>query len=128
MKPDDHAGGDLRRKAEAHLSDCGSDPAALEKGEIGDQDSRTLVHELRVHQIELEMQNEELKRAKLETESALAKYSNLYDFAPLGLFTLDEHKIIREVNLAGAKLLGAKRSYILNRRFELFIVLEDRPT
>ncbi len=116
---------DLRQKAESKLEDGGSNSESLEEKEIGDP--KVLVHELQVHQIELEMQNEELKAAKLETEFALAKYSDLYDFAPLGLFTLDEHKIIREVNLAGAKLLGAERRYLLNRLFELFIVKKDRP-
>ncbi len=66
--------------------------------------------------------------AKLETESALKKYTDLYDFAPLGLFTLDEHRSISEINLAGAGLLGVERHYLLNRRFDLFVVLEDRPT
>ncbi len=117
---------DLRQKAEFMLKSKGSDSESLEEMDIGD--TRRLVHELQVHQIELEMQNEELKRAKLETELALAKYSDLYDFAPLGLFTLDEHMLIREVNLAGAKLLGMDRRYLLNKLFELFIVPKDRPT
>ena len=81
---------------------------------------------LKVHQIELEMQNEELERAKLDTEDALAKYSNLFDFAPIGLFALDMHGLIKEVNLTGAKLLGSERSGLINRRFQLFVALEDR--
>jgi PAS domain S-box-containing protein len=118
----------LRRKAEELLNDSERDLAASEEVEIGDQDPRKLVHELQVHQIELEMQNEELIGAKLETEAALKKYTDLYDFAPLGLFTLDEHKLISEINLAGAGLLGVERHYLLNRRFDLFVVFEDRPT
>jgi PAS domain S-box-containing protein len=128
MKPDENAGGDLRRKAEDRLNNSESDSADLDEVEIEDQDPRKLVHELQVHQIELEMQNEELNRAKLETEVALKKYTDLYDFAPLGLFTLDENKLIREVNFAGSELLGMERRRLLNRRFELFVVLEDRPT
>ena len=85
-----------------------------------------LVHELQVHQIELEMQNEELKRAKLETEDALAKYSDLYDFAPIGLFAIDLQGLIREVNLAGAALLGIERRNLMNRHFRLFVAPKDR--
>ncbi len=97
---------------------------SFEEREIGD--FRALVHELQVHQIELEMQNEELKRSKLETEVALEKYSNLYDFAPLGLLALDEHRLIHEINLAGAKLLGVERRYLSNMPFIFFIVPGDR--
>ena len=63
------------------------------------------------------MQNEELKLAKLETEDALAKYSDLYDFAPIGLFALDEQGQIQEVNLAGAKLLGVERRNLIKKEF-----------
>lgn len=59
------------------------------------------------------MQNEELKRAKLETEDALAKYSDLYDFAPIGLFFIDVQGLIQEVNLAGASLLGTERRNLM---------------
>ena len=102
-----------------------SDPAGFE-GE--GKDARALVHELQVHQIELEMQNEELKLAKLETENALMKYSDLYDFAPIGLFAFDAQGLIQEVNLAGAKLLGMERRSLMNgRHFQLFVAPKDRP-
>ena len=81
---------DLRRKAEDLLNDRGSDTTASKVA--GAEDALALVHELQVHQIELEMQNEELKRAKIESDVALTKYSNLYDFAPMGLFTIDKGK------------------------------------
>jgi PAS domain S-box-containing protein len=126
MKPDQDSGNDLRHKAEERLSGCESGSGTSEKIEIGDP--LALVQELQVHQVELEMQNEELKRAKLETEDALAKYSKLYDFAPLGLFTLDKDKLILEVNLAGAKLLGMERRYLLNKLFELFVAPKDHKT
>lgn len=90
-------------------------------------DTMALVHELRVHQIELEMQNEELKRAKLETEDALTKYYDLYDFAPIGLFTIDLQGWIKEVNLAGAELLGVERRNLMKNRFRLFVEPNDRP-
>ncbi len=114
--------GDLRHQAGARLKDGRSDPASS-KGE----DAQALVHELQVHQIELEMQNEELKRAKLETEDALTKYSDLYDFAPIGLFAFDLQGLIQEVNLAGAKLLGEERRNLMNRRFQMFVSPKDRP-
>ncbi len=117
---------DLRRQAEERLkggrsnTDCSTD---------GDgRDALSLVHELQVHQIELEMQNDELKRSKLETEDALMKYSDLYDFAPIGLFTLDSQGLIREVNLAGAALLGRVRCNLLNWNFRLFVASKDRPS
>ncbi len=118
--------GDLRRQAEKRLKNGRSDQPDSTKDE--GKDSRALVHELQVHQIELEMQNEELKRAKLEVEDALTKYYELYDFAPLGLFTFNERGLILEVNLAGATLLGWERRSLLNRRFEAFVAPGDRPS
>ena len=121
-----NSGNDLRRLAEAHLKDRRSnlDSSATEKR----RDALALVHELQVHQIELEMQNEELKLAKLETEDVLAKYSDLYDFAPMGLFAFDEQGKIQEINLAGAKLLGAERRKLISRHFQQFVAPKDRPS
>jgi two-component system, chemotaxis family, sensor kinase Cph1 len=68
-----------------------------------------IVHELRVHQIELEIQNEELREAQIKLEDSRRKYFELYNFAPVGYFTLDEKGIILDVNLAGAGLLGVER-------------------
>ncbi len=117
--------GDLRHKAEVHLMGSRSDLRGFE-GE--GKDARALVHELQVHQIELEIQNEELKLAKLETENALMKYSDLYDFAPIALFSFDAQGLIQEVNLAGAKLLGTERRSLMNgRHFRLSIAPRDHP-
>ena len=74
------------------------------------------------------MQNEELKRARLEAEDALMKYSDLYDFAPIGLFTIDAQGLIQELNLAGATLLGKERSKLLNGPFWRFVAPKDRPS
>jgi len=68
-----------------------------------------LLHEFEVHQIELEMQNEELRQARVKMEALLGKYSDLYDFAPVGYFNLDHEGIIRAVNLTGAGFLEYER-------------------
>ena len=106
---------ELRRRAEARLSEKGT---AADRP-IKEADLQRLLHELQVHQIELEMQNEELQRAHAEVETLLMKYTALYDFAPTGYFTLDREGTIRGLNLAGASLLGTERSKLLNRRFDL---------
>ena len=80
-------------------------------------DTAQLVHELQVHQIELEMQNEELQNAYDAVEALRDRYADIYDFAPVGYFTLDARGIILQVNLAGAILLGIKRSQIGRCRF-----------
>ncbi|OGU13060.1 MAG: hypothetical protein A2076_07210 [Geobacteraceae bacterium GWC2_53_11] len=93
---------------------------------LSKEGTRKLVHELEVHQIELEMQNEELFRARNEAEAALKKYTDLYDFAPIGYLTLDNTGTIHAVNLSGATLLGVERSKLIGRHFGLFITVEDR--
>jgi PAS domain S-box-containing protein len=90
-------------------------------------DMKQLIQELQIHQIELELQNEELKNSKAEVEVALDRYTDLYDFAPIGYFSLDQQGLILEVNLTGAALLGVERSRLVNRRFQLFVAPERRP-
>ncbi len=77
-----------------------------------------------MHQIELEMQNEELLQAYQAAEIALKKYTLLYDFAPMGYFTLDSEGIICELNFTGAEMLGDKRFRLVDSNFKLF-VLDD---
>ena len=84
-------------------------------------DTQGLVHELEVHKIELEMQNEELRRALNEVEEAHKKYSDLYDFAPISYFTIDKTGSILEVNLTGAKKLGVERANLLKKPFSIYI-------
>ena len=91
------------------------------------EESQRLVHELQVHQIELELQNEELQGARAELEAGLERYSDLYDFAPVGYLTLDSDGAIRKVNLTGARLLGLERSRLVGARLGLFISPEYRP-
>jgi PAS domain S-box-containing protein len=86
-----------------------------------------LHHELQVHQVELEMQNAELRQTRDELETALEKYTDLYDFAPVGYFTLDRIGDIRSVNLTGAGLVGVERSRLVGRRFGLFVANDSRP-
>ena len=118
---------ELRGRAEARLSD-------QRKGQwskAGDQksaaDTVRLLHELEVHQIELEMQNAELQKARDELEVALEKYTDLYDFAPVGYFSIDESDVILEANLTGAALLGVERSRLVNRRLLPFVSPTSRP-
>ncbi|MHB8120779.1 MAG: sensor histidine kinase [Desulfuromonadaceae bacterium] len=87
-----------------------------------------LLHELQVHQIELEMQNTDLRQARYELETALEKYTDLYEFAPVGYFTLDRNGLIKAVNLAGACLIGIDRSRLIKRRFWPFVASKDRPS
>jgi PAS domain S-box-containing protein len=84
-------------------------------------ETQRLVHELEVHQIELEMQNEEMRQAQQELELSRNTYAELYDFAPVGYFIFDQNGVIREVNLAGAQLLGIEREMLANRPFSSFI-------
>ena len=90
-------------------------------------DALALVHELQVHQIELEMQNEELLRAREAVEEASKRYYDLFDFAPVAYFLWDRQGWILEVNLAGAALLGLDRSDVLHKRFGQFVATEHRP-
>jgi PAS domain S-box-containing protein len=114
---------ELRRSAEQRLVEMTAKPVE----DLSTSDVRALVHELQVHQIELEMQNEELLRAQAAAEEVSRKYTDLFDFAPTGYFLWDERGAIREVNLAGAALLGLDRSTAMNKRFGQFVALEDRP-
>ena len=90
--------------------------------------TQRLVHELEVYQIELEMQNADLRQTRDEVETALGNYTDLYDFAPVGYFTLDRNTAICAVNLAGACLIEGVRSQLIGRRFVLFVAAADRPT
>ena len=111
----------LRRQAEARLVRTLDIPESLSPDEI-----RDTLHELRVHQIELEMQNEELRRAQAEIAAGRARYFDLYDLAPVGYCTVSEQGLILEANLTAATLLGTTRSNLIKRPFSQFIVKEDQ--
>lgn len=87
-----------------------------------------VIHELRVHQIELELQNEELRRTQESLERSRARYFDLYDLAPVGYFTLREDGVILEVNLTGARLLDVTRAALVEQPLTLFILPEDQDT
>jgi signal transduction histidine kinase len=112
---------DIRHRAEEQLE---MNAPATDLG-IGDESAR-LVHELQVHQIELEMQNQQLLQTRSEVEALLGKYTDLYDFAPVGYFTLDRSGVIRTANLRGANLLSMERATLPGRRFGLFVAPEAR--
>ncbi|MEN6578060.1 MAG: ATP-binding protein [Phycisphaerales bacterium] len=114
---------ELRRRAEARLRGQHRSTAPPRT----DADTQRLLHELQVHQVELEMQNAELQGARDEMEAMLEKFTDLYDFAPVGYFSLDEQGLILEVNLTGAALLGVERSQLVNRRLQHFVAPTSRP-
>jgi len=90
------------------------------------EDIQTLIHNLQVHQLELELQNEELRRTHLELERARDRYAELYDFAPVGYFTLSANGAIVEANLTGAALLNVTRSFLIGAPLSHFVAPEDR--
>jgi len=87
---------------------------------------RKLIHELEVHQIELELQNEELTLAKEQSDVATKKYIELYDFAPVGYFALSKEGKIVEMNLSGANILGKERSHLIDSLFGFFVSNDTR--
>jgi PAS domain S-box-containing protein len=89
-------------------------------------DDLKLLHELQVHQLEMEMQNEELRLDRFRHEEFHKKYLDLFEFAPYGYFTINDTGLIQEVNLTGATLLGINRSALINRLFEKYILPQDQ--
>ncbi|MGO9952084.1 MAG: PAS domain S-box protein [Dissulfurispiraceae bacterium] len=112
---------DIRRRAEELLL---KQPGAPDK--IRPADVQRVVHELRVHQIELEMQIDELHRAQQELQESREKYFDLYDKAPVGYVTLNENGIILEANLTAVSLLSQERSSLVRQPFTQFITGEDQ--
>lgn len=109
----------IRDKAEKKLAQSSESMT-----KINEDTPEKLVHELQIHQIELEMQNEELRNARLASDESRNKYIDLYDFAPIGYFTFTRDAVIKEVNLTGASLLGIERKKLVNTRFTCFIAPE----
>ena len=126
MKKENHPEAEtiLRQKAEALMKRKTSQKSP----HLSEFEAMRLVHELEVHQIELELQNEELFLAKEKAaEMATEKYAELYDFAPSAYFTLSRSGDILELNLCGAQMLGKERSLLKRRRFSFFISDDSKP-
>ena len=125
MKEDKRPGNnfeDLRRRAETQVQKSRLD---RDVSKLSDEEVRALAHELQVHQTEIEIQNEELRRAQRELEESRDKYADLYDFSPVGYFTLDRNGLIREVNLSGARLVNRERRFISGQPFMTLVAVED---
>jgi signal transduction histidine kinase/ActR/RegA family two-component response regulator len=111
----------LRRAAEAQVKQrrpTNPPPTEAER--------ERLQHELEVHQVELELQNASLQAIQAELQTALERYTELYEFAPVGYLSLGPDGEIRQLNLAAATLLGTERSHLVSRRLGQFVSLADR--
>jgi two-component system CheB/CheR fusion protein len=111
----------LRRRAEARLK---KSPQAASPTSV--EDARNLVHELQVHQAELEIQNEELRRVQLELEDSRDRFARLYDFAPVGYLTLDAEGVIHEANLTAARLVGLDRRALVKKKLSRFVAAQSQ--
>jgi len=109
----------IRSEAEKVVADIAPPKLDADPGEV-------LMHELLVHKVELEMQNEELRKAHLEMEEARDRYVNLYEFAPISYITLSREGLISKVNLTGCILLGVNRYQLISRRFSHYVAAQDR--
>ena len=110
----------LRRKARKVVK-----AKAPKRSLFQSRDAKELLHELEIHQVELEMQNQELRAGQAKLEASRAQYADLYDLAPIGYFTFDARGRIVQVNVNGARLLGRERAALLNVPFSSFLVGES---
>ena len=113
---------ELRRQAETRLSV----DSAVDPGPQSLEDLQKVFHELQVHKIELEMQNDELRRNQVQLEASRARYFDLYDRAPVGYFSLSDAGLILEANLTAARLLGVARSLLVQQPLSRFVAPEDQ--
>jgi PAS domain S-box-containing protein len=118
--PDEDKFSTLRQRSEEALQ---GQPVNLT--DLSAADIQALIHNLQVHQIELELQNEELRRVQLDLQAAGGRYADLYNFAPVGYFTLDTNGAIVEANLTGARLLNVARSDLIGASLARFVAKED---
>jgi PAS domain S-box-containing protein len=112
---------DLRMQAEIKLGSEPDRPCGIPL-----EEANQLIHELRVHQIELEMQNEELRRVQHELEISRSRYADLYDFSPVGYLTLNRNGQIVDLNLTAATQLGIERGHLLNKQFQYLVFPPDK--
>ncbi|MGA9753957.1 MAG: PAS domain S-box protein [Desulfobaccales bacterium] len=111
---------DLRKRAEARLQ---LEAPGLQ--ELSPEAIRAMLHELQVHQLELEMQNEALRESQASLEASSKRYRDFYDFSPVGFLTLDKSGLIRQINLTAANQLGVNRDRLITRAFQLFMEVDD---
>ena len=116
---------ELRERAEQIFRENADAPHENLEAPLSNEERRTL-HELCVHQIELEMQNEELRRAQAELEVARERYFNLYDLAPVAYCTISEQGLILDANLTAATLLGTARGTLVKQPVSRYILKEDQ--
>jgi PAS domain S-box-containing protein len=114
---------DRRQRAERKL-----DLETAEVHEMSEADVAVVIHELRVHQLELQMQNEELRKAQVELEQSRARYAELFDFAPVGYLVFDPNGLIVESNLTATSLLGVERSRLIGKPFSQWVAPSSRDT
>jgi hypothetical protein len=131
----------LRSRAVAHLTGpiaeprIGADPSAalgvlyeLASSPATAPRALALLHELQVHQVEVELQDEELCRSRVELETSLNRQIQLYDYSPAGYFTVDSKAVLRELNLTGALLLGFERDFLRGRLLHGFLTPDSART
>jgi len=110
----------LRKRAERRLA------ARPKEKQKSSTDALKVVHELQVHQVELEMQNEELQSGRMEVEKSRARFSDLYDYSPIGYVSVNDNGIILEANVTFARLLGSDKEFILQKPFHSLVFSEDK--
>jgi two-component system, chemotaxis family, CheB/CheR fusion protein len=120
----------LRKRAERTVSQRAK-TARAKKAAAANATTKTLererlLHELEIHQVELEVQNEELRNAREIMEAALERYTEVFDFAPIGYVLLSVDGTLKQINHAGARLLGAERVRLVGRRFSQFVARQSR--
>ncbi len=126
---DKPTGSDAEQRRQAEARARGSDQLAPEQLEgLSPEATRQMLHELRVHQIELGMQNEELRRAQVEIEVARTQYFDLYDLAPVGYCTVDQQGMVLQANLTAATLLGLSRTTLVKQPLSQFILEADQDS
>jgi len=114
-------GENIRKQAEAMLSKSGRDLAGMSSADI-----EKLLFELQVHQVELEMQNEELKRTHQELSASRDDFVRIYNLSPVAYLTLNEQGIIKKANMAAAQLLGCSKEALVNKKLGKFIHSSDQ--
>lgn len=115
----------LRWRAEELASGKGA-PPSRELPPLSPEEIQKTIHELQVHQIELKMQNEELRRVQAELDAARAHYFDLYELAPVGYCIISAEGLIQEINLTAVTLLGTARSTLVKQPISRFVVKEDQ--